>query len=139
MTAVGLREMRRVARRRILILNADPAKAESFWLTREYLPGFLALIPAPYRRRGHWEQELRDLLGAVEAQPVPVPHDCRDGFYQSYWRRPRAYLDPGVRDGISVFHRLPPEVVSSAMERLRKDLGLRLAIAEPYPHLSEPL
>ena len=48
--AAGLREMQRVARRRVLILNADPAEAESFWLTREYLPGFVELIPEPYRQ-----------------------------------------------------------------------------------------
>ena len=90
---------------------------------------------------------------------MPVPHDCRDGFYQSYWRRPRAYLDPGVRAGISVFHRLPGDEVSSAMGRLRDDLddgswaerygdlcerpaldvGFRLAIAETYPFSGESL
>jgi hypothetical protein len=55
-------------------------------------------------------------------RPVPVPHDCLDGFYQAYWRRPRAYLDPQVRDGISVFHLLPEAEVSGAVERLRRDL-----------------
>ncbi len=120
--AAGLREMLRVARRRVLILNADPALAGSFWLTRDYLPGFLGLIPEQYRPPGYWQQELQDLLGEVEVHTVRVPHDCCDGFYQAYWRRPRAYLDQGVRDGISVFHRLPANEVSSAMERLRRDL-----------------
>jgi SAM-dependent methyltransferase len=118
----GIREMLRVARRRVLILNADPSLAERFWLTREYLPGFLDLIPEPYRRPGYWVEELQALLGEVEVQPVPVPHDCRDGFYQAYWRRPRAYLDRSVREGISVFHRLPPAEVSAAIEGLRGDL-----------------
>jgi hypothetical protein len=62
--------MRRVARRRVLVLNADPGLAERFWLSREYLPGFLRLIPARYRRRGHWGGELRELLGDVETRPV---------------------------------------------------------------------
>jgi hypothetical protein len=84
--AAGLREMRRVAGRRVLILNADPGLAERFWLSREYLPGFLDLIPAPYRRPGHWSEELRELLGEVRVRTVAVPHDCRDGFYQAYWR-----------------------------------------------------
>lgn len=81
---------------------------------------------------------------------MPVPHDCRDGFYQAYWRRPRAYLDRRVRDGTSVFHLLAPEEVSVAIERLGRDLddgtweerhgdlrgkgeldvGLRLVVAE---------
>lgn len=118
----GMREMLRVARRRVVILNADPGLARSFWLTRDYLPGFIDLIPERYRRPGYWEQELRALLGTVEVHPVPVPHDCRDGFYQAYWRRPRAYLDRPVRESISVFHRLPRTEVSTAMESLRRDL-----------------
>jgi SAM-dependent methyltransferase len=148
--STGLREMARVARRRVLLLNMDPGLAQRFWLTRDYLPGFADLVPEPYRETGHWEQELRSLWGAVEFLPVPVPHDCRDGFYQAYWRRPRAYLDRRLRDGISVFHRLPPAEVGAAVEALRRDLdsgawdrrnadlrrqpaldvGLRLAVAE---------
>lgn len=119
----GLREMARVARRRVLVLNADPGLTGWFWLTQDYLPGFIGLIPERYRHPGYWEQELRDLLGAVEVQTVSVPHDCHDGFYQAYWRRPRAYLDSKVRDGISVFHHLPATEVADAMERLRRDLG----------------
>jgi SAM-dependent methyltransferase len=148
--ATGLREMARVARRRILLLNVDPSLARRFWLTRDYLPGFVGLIPAPYCEAGHWERELRSLWGAVEVLPVPVPHDCRDGFYHACWRRPRAYLDRRIRDGISVFHRLPPAEVAAAVAGLRRDLdsgawdrrngdlhrqseldvGLRLAVAE---------
>src|SRR5919109_2689270 len=37
----GLRELCRVARRRVVLFNADPAQAERFWLTSEYLRGFL--------------------------------------------------------------------------------------------------
>jgi len=120
--AAGLREMRRVARRRVLILNADPGLADRFWLTRDYLPGFIGLIPKQYREAGHWAEELRSLIGDIEVQAMPVPHDCRDSFYQAYWRRPRAYLDPRIRNGISVFHRLPQIEVADAMQRLRNDL-----------------
>jgi SAM-dependent methyltransferase len=120
--AAGLREMQRVACGRVVIVNADPALAERFWLTRDYLPGFLGLIPPRYRSAGAWEEELRRLLGVVEVRTVPVPHDCSDGFYQSYWRRPHAYLERRVRDSISVFHRLPEAEVSEAVEALRRDL-----------------
>lgn len=118
----GLREMRRVARR-VVILNADPALAEAFWLTRDYLPGFVDLIPEPYRRPGYWARELGDHLGPVEERPVPVPHNCHDGFYQAYWRRPHAYLKRQVREGISVFHSLDDDEVTAAVERLQRDLG----------------
>lgn len=119
--AAGLHEMLRVARR-IVLLNADPGLAQRFWLTRDYLPGFIDLIPERYRRAGWWGEELRRLIGETQARPVPVPHDCVDGFYQAYWRRPHAYLDQSVRNGISVFHRLPQSDVSRGMERLCRDL-----------------
>lgn len=118
----GLREMARVARHRVLLLNADPSLAEQFWLTRDYLPGFVDLIPERYQRKGHWRAELESLLGKVEVQQVPVPHDCIDGFYQAYWRRPSAYLSERVRRSISVFHRLSRGELADAMERLRQDL-----------------
>ncbi|HEX6688150.1 MAG TPA: methyltransferase domain-containing protein [Solirubrobacterales bacterium] len=118
----GLREMARVARHRVLLLNADPSLALEFWLTRDYLPGFASLIPERYRHKGHWRAELESLLGKIDVQPVPVPHDCLDGFYQAYWRRPSAYCDKRIRHGISVFHRLPEDKVAAAMERLRRDL-----------------
>jgi ubiquinone/menaquinone biosynthesis C-methylase UbiE len=41
----GLRELRRVARRRVVLFNADPTQAGRYWLTRDYLPGVLSLIP----------------------------------------------------------------------------------------------
>jgi SAM-dependent methyltransferase len=122
--ADGLRELRRVARRRVVLFNADPAQAERFWLTRDYLPGFLDLIPPPYRRPGHWTAKLASLLeGELRVVPVPIPHDCRDGFYGAYWRRPHRYLDRRVRDGISVFAQLPRESVAAAVERLGSDLN----------------
>jgi SAM-dependent methyltransferase len=118
----GLREMTRVARDRVLLLNADPSLTLEFWLTRDYLPGFADLVPEQYRQQGHWRAELESLLGKIEVQPVPIPHDCLDGFYQAYWRRPSAYCDERVRRGTSVFHRLPEDEVADAMERLQRDL-----------------
>jgi hypothetical protein len=35
-------------------------------------------------------------------EPVLIPWDCADGFFEAYWRRPEAYLDENVRRGISV-------------------------------------
>jgi hypothetical protein len=41
-------------------------------------------------------------LGA-RMEPVLVPGDCADGFFEAYWRRPEAYLDEKVCRGISVW------------------------------------
>ena len=118
----GLRECRRVARERVVLFNANPAEAGLFWLTVEYLPEFLGLIPPGYRQPGVWEAELRSGLGDIELIPVPIPHDCTDGFYGAFWRRPEAYLRPEVRAGISVFSQLSSGAVDRALEALTADI-----------------
>jgi SAM-dependent methyltransferase len=123
--ARGFAELRRVARGRVVLFNANPAEADLFWLTAEYLPEFLSLIPAGYRERGAWEGELQRALGAIDLVPVPIPHDCTDGFYGAYWRRPEAYLQDEVRAGISVFPKLSSGSVNRAVDALRADLETR--------------
>jgi SAM-dependent methyltransferase len=118
----GFRELRRVARRRVVLFNADPAEANWFWLTAEYLPGFLDLIPARYRAAGAWHRELERSLGSVRLVAAPIPHDCADGFYGAFWRRPAAYLDASVRAGISVFAALDADHVGRAIDQLGADL-----------------
>ena len=110
----GLRELRRVGRR-ALVFQWDPAFADAFWLTRDYLPSF------PGTQRVSLA-ETDAALGATRSVPVPIPHDCRDGFLMAYWRRPEAYLDPGVRANISVFALLPPAEVEAMVGSLREDL-----------------
>ncbi len=113
----GLAELQRVARRRVVLFTWDPAHVLDAWLARDYLPSFADLIPA-----GFALAQTARALGGAQIGAVPIPHDCRDGFLHAYWRRPRAYLDPEVRAGISVFARLRPAVVGEALERLGHDL-----------------
>ncbi len=118
----GIKEMRRVARDRVVIVNVDPATIADFWLTRDYLTGFGRLVPERYLEPGYWEAELRELLGEVAIEPIALAADCSDGLCVAWWRRPEAYLEPAVRAGISVFQLLPEEEVREALERLRRDL-----------------
>lgn len=53
---------------------------------------------------------------------APIPHDCADGFYGAFWRRPAAYLDASVRAGISVFAAVDPDEVGHAVNALGADL-----------------
>lgn len=55
-------------------------------------------------------------------QPVPIPHDCTDGFLGAYWRQPEAYLQPHIRAGISTFARLGKAVLRPGLQRLADDL-----------------
>jgi SAM-dependent methyltransferase len=133
----GLRELRRVARRRVVLFNADPTAARRFWLTRDYLPAVMSLSPRRFHQPGVWVEDcLRRELGPVRLVPVPIPHDCRDGFYGAFWRRPAAYLRPEARAGISLFTRLPPRDVTQALERLRTDIASGAWQAR-YAQLSE--
>ncbi len=115
----GLREMRRVARRVVVFTHdtTDAGWLDRFWLTRDYLPEVVDLVAGRPTLT-----ELADLIGA-RLEPVPVPWDCADGFFEAYWRRPEAYLDENVRRGISVWARLGPEVERRAVHRLRTDLA----------------
>jgi SAM-dependent methyltransferase len=114
--ARGLAELARVARRRVVVLTWDP-EATGFWLVDEYFPEMVAID----RRIFPTMSEFRRVLGSIEVRPLPVPHDCADGFLGAYWCRPAAYLDPGVRGAISTFTKLRD--VESGVERLRADLA----------------
>jgi len=112
--ARGLRELRRVARRRVVVFTFDVSFAGTDWISRDYLTTF--------RPEGLSIEALAEHLGGARIERVPIPADCRDGFLNAYWRRPHAYLDQRVRDGISVFRLLPPEDVDAAIAALREDL-----------------
>jgi hypothetical protein len=60
-------------------------------------------------------------LGDVAVYPLLVPYDCADGLLGAYWRRPYAYLDPGVRSAISTFSKIGD--TTSGLARLRSDLA----------------
>ncbi len=111
---LGLTEMRRVARRRIVLLTFD-AEASDFWLTRDYFPE----IMEHDRRIMPKLSALRDHLGAFQLAPVLVPHDCLDGFLGAYWRRPHTYLDADARSSMSSFAKLDAE---NGLRKLTSDL-----------------
>jgi SAM-dependent methyltransferase len=114
----GLHEMRRVARR-VVVFLFDTSDTDQFWLTRDYLPEVAAL------RSFKVLAALSDLADAIGArtEPVPIPWNCADGFYEAYWRRPEAYLDESVRRGISVWDAVGPDVERRAVHTLREDLA----------------
>ena len=56
-------------------------------------------------------------------EPVLIPWDCADGFFEAYWRRPEAYLDDHVRRGISVWARVRPDAEQRTVRSLRDDLA----------------
>jgi SAM-dependent methyltransferase len=110
----GLKEMRRVTRGQIIVLTYDPS-FRGFWLA-DYIPELVDLDEAQMPRMADYES----WLGPVKIRPVPIPHDCTDGFLCAYWQRPAAYLDPRIRAAMSSFWALGD--VSEALRRLERDL-----------------
>jgi SAM-dependent methyltransferase len=113
----GLAELARVARERVVIVTWDPQARFAFWLVDDYFPE----IPVIDRPIFPTLDDFRRALGPIDARPLPIPHDCVDGFLGAYWRRPEAYLDAGVRGAISTFAKVAD--VESALARLRADLA----------------
>jgi ubiquinone/menaquinone biosynthesis C-methylase UbiE len=115
----GLREMRRVARRVVVFTfdSSDTAWRRRFWLTRDYLPEVADLLVG----RPPLSEQARAIAARVE--PVLIPWDCADGFFEAYWRRPEAYLDESVRRGISVWASVGPDAEQRALHSLRDDLS----------------
>lgn len=110
----GMAEMRRVSRGPVVLLTFDPAHRP--WLT-DYLPQLAELDEAQMPAMADYA----NWLGPVTVSPVPIPHDCIDGFLYAWWRRPEAYLDPRIRAGSSSFWALGD--VDDALERVRADLA----------------
>ncbi len=116
--AAGLAELKRAARRRIVVLTWDQEVCREFWLLREYLPEAAAFDDA----RATPIDQLAALLGGARVEPVLVPHDCSDGFAAAYWRRPAAYLDPAVRASMSMLAQTGDDVLGPGLRRLAADL-----------------
>ena len=113
----GLAELRRVARRQVVLLFEYGA-TDRFWAI-DYWPEAAEL---PTEQEAPGVGRLRQLLDVREVRPVPVPLDCTDGFGAAYYGRPEAYLDPGVQAGMSWLALLPDEVRARGSARLAADL-----------------
>ena len=112
--AKGLQEARRVAKEKLVLLTWV-GFVEDFWLL-DYLPQ-INEIDEPFFPS---IEQLERQLNAVRVVPLPIPHDCTDGFLCAYWRRPHAYLDKNVRSAISTFSRITD--ANAGLVRLEKDL-----------------
>ncbi len=142
----GLAEMRRVARSRVVVFTFDLGGLPAW--QQDYLADALAIERPRFPSLGTIAQVLG---GRVRVEHVPTPGECVDGFFEAFWRRPEALLDPEVRASQSIWTLLEPGVEQRIVDRLREDLAsgawdaqhghlrgltnydgaLRLVIAEP--------
>jgi SAM-dependent methyltransferase len=130
--AAGLAEMKRVARRRVVIVTLDLDVNHDLWIVRDYLPEVVT-------SNGRWLPSIARVLAELPpatVQPMFVPRDCTDRMFATLWGRPEQYLDPRVREATSVWHQLPPEATARALSQLRRDLDSG-TWDERYGHLRE--
>ena len=115
--AVGLAELRRVARGPVVVLTfalehliawQRELFAEALTLEEPRFPSLDAIAEA--------------LGGTTRVEAIPVPGDCVDGFFEAYWRRPEGLLDPFVRASQSMWAVAGPEVEERCVGLLRESL-----------------
>lgn len=116
--SAGLNEMRRVARRRIVIVTFDSEALRKLWITADYFPAMLDL----QRPSGAGSRDLITVLPAVTSSPLPVPHDCTDHFFAALWARPELLFDEDVVRPMWVWQSIAEEARRAGRERLAADL-----------------
>ncbi len=144
----GLAELRRVASGPVVVFTFDLDCLPAWQL--EHLAEGLE-IEGP--RFPEIDAVATALGGRTCVERIPTPGDCVDGFFEAYWRRPEALLDPAVRAAQSMWALVGPDVEQRIVERLAAALasgawdaehghlreqeafdgGLRLVVSEPQP------
>lgn len=116
----GIAELRRVARRAIVIVTYDPAVSRRMWLVDDYLPEVAALDSAIFPDVGR----LAALLGGdVDVETVLTPRDTPDWTLGSFWAHPERVLDEAARAATSGFARMDPAVVRRVVDDVQRDLA----------------
>jgi len=116
--AAGLAELRRVARGPVVVFTFELSSLPQW--QREHLREGLE-IEEP--RFPAIEEVAAALGGRTRVERIPTPGDCVDGFFEAFWRRPEALLDPDVRSAQSMWAMLGPGVEQHIVERLRTALA----------------
>ena len=116
----GVRELRRVARDRVVILTFDAAVCARMWLVADYLPELAELDRRIFPSIG----TLTDWLSCPDARVeiVEVARDTPDWTFAAFWAHPERVLDSSVRASTSGFARMAPAVVERVVARLGADL-----------------
>jgi len=114
---VGLAELRRVARGPVVVFTFELDALPTWQL--DYLREGIALERPRFRPV---EEVAAALGGDTRIERIATPADCADGFFEAFWRRPEALLDPAVRSAQSLWALLQPGVEERIVERLRAAL-----------------
>jgi SAM-dependent methyltransferase len=115
----GIQEMRRVARKRIVIVTIDPRISGRMWLMADYLKEVAALdfetFPLP-------ETICRWLDCPTDIEILPINRNTPDHTLLSFWAHPERVLDPLARAATSGFARQSEGVVQRVVSAIKRDL-----------------
>ena len=111
--AKGLAELRRVARDTVIVFTFE-LEALPAW-QHDYLA---ELLVAEGPRFPALDTIAGTLGGRTRAERIATPKDCVDGFFEAFWSRPEALLDPAVRASQSGWTHLEPGVEERIVARL---------------------
>jgi SAM-dependent methyltransferase len=111
--ATGLAEMRRVTRGPVVVLTFELDTLVPW--QQDFLREGLE-IERP--RFGPVEGVAAALGGRARIERIPTPADCSDGFFEAFWNRPEALLDPEVRASQSIWELLDDGVEERIVARL---------------------
>jgi SAM-dependent methyltransferase len=113
----GLAEMRRVARGPVVVFTFELDRLPAWQLD------FLRDGVEIERRRFPPLAEIAAVLGGrARIESIPTPADCADGFFEAFWNRPEALLDPSIRASQSIWPLLDPGGEERIVARLRAAL-----------------
>ena len=111
--AAGLAELRRVARGPVVVFTFELESLPAWQL--EFLREGIE-IERP--RFGPIAAVESALGGRTHVERIPTPADCSDGFFEAFWNRPEALLDPDVRASQSLWALLDAGVEERIVSRL---------------------
>jgi SAM-dependent methyltransferase len=112
---VAFEEIKRVVTRRFVAVTWNP-ESEMYWLTKDYFPEVHEIDKVIFPDLG----ELESSFEGIRFYSLPIPSNCIDGFTAAYWARPRAYLDPVIRSGMSTFSKIAH--LETGLKKLQHDL-----------------
>jgi SAM-dependent methyltransferase len=109
----GLAELRRVARGPVVVFTFDLDRLPD-WQLELLREGIELERP----RFGSIDEVAAALGGSTRVESIATPADCADGFFEAFWNRPEALLDPKVRASQSLWQLLDPGVEERIVSRL---------------------
>jgi len=114
----GLRELKRVSKKKVVIMTFDPDGLDDFW-NAHYFPELVAVEKQRFPKN---DLVINALGGHCDIVPVPIPIDCVDGFQEAFYGRPEAFLSKEVRLNQSAWGFLPAGTEEQIVQRLADDL-----------------